>query len=267
MHQPKRIGQLSLALLTLVVWMGTTGLVGALLRPRAQVSLPDLIRALGSGLVVSVLIGLLVLAVATILFRWTEIGFRRPDMRAVVRLMWFPLLTLAPFPLLAWAIGLPPPRAIGFLALNTLFIALAEEWMFRGILFHALAARFRLWPAVLITSVLFGAAHVMNVFAFGDLRLALVQSLAAMMTGILLAALVVRTGSIWSAVAYHMAWNFGILLLAYDSDQILPPDQPLSLGSYLVPMLIVLPNLLFALILLHRGRRDWERARGLVDES
>jgi uncharacterized protein len=266
MPDTPRTRRLGLAGLTLLVWMAATAVVGLFSRDAAVSSLDEIIRSLGSGVVVNIVVDIGVLALATVLFRWNDLGFTAPDWGAWRRLMWFPLLTLAPFPILGATLGLPPGPAILFLALNTFLIALSEEWMFRGILFRALLTRLRLGPAVLTTSVLFGAVHVLNAFAFGDLRLALVQALAAMMTGTLLVALVLRTGSIWPAVAFHMAWNFGIMLIAYEGALDPIPEGPLPLASYLVPILIVLPNFLYALVLLRQVGAVQARA-SVVNET
>ncbi|HLQ19680.1 MAG TPA: CPBP family glutamic-type intramembrane protease, partial [Tabrizicola sp.] len=78
------------------------------------------------------------------------------------------------------------------------------------------------------------------------------QAVAAMMTGILLIALMLRTGSIWTAIAYHMVWNFGILLVAFETVKEPLPEGPLPPGAYVVPILVVLPNFLYGLILLRK---------------
>jgi uncharacterized protein len=245
--------RLTRAFLVLVAWTLSAFVVGALSRTAAAPSLSEMVKALASGVALNLVAALAVLAFATRLFRWRDLGFTAPDWGALARVMWFPILTLAPFPILAWGIGLPPSRAMAFLALNTTLIALSEEWMFRGILFRALCSRFRLWPAILLSSALFGAFHVLNAFALGDLRLALAQSVAAMMTGLLLVALMLRTGSIWPSVVYHMVWNFGVLLVSYETLQYQPFDTAPPLSAYLMPVLVVLPNLLFALLLLRKG--------------
>ena len=247
--------RLTRAFLVLAAWTAGAFVTGALSRSVAVSNAAEIVTALASGLALNLVAALAVLALATRLFRWGDLGFRAPHWGELVRVMGFPLLTLAPLPLLAWGIGFPPGPAVAYLALNTALIALSEEWMFRGILFRALLARFRLWPAVLITSVLFGAFHVLNAFTLGDLRMALAQSVAAMMTGMLLVALVLRTGSIWPAVAYHMVWNFGLLLVAHETLEHLPLDTAPPLSAYLMPMLIVSPNLFFALFLLRKVRR------------
>lgn len=240
--------------LTLLAWLSVTIFLGAFLRQDKPASTADLIAALSSGVAWNVVLALGVLALATRLYGWRDLGFTAPHWRAVILLMWFPLLCLAPIFALAVFIGLPPGRALAFFALNTTLIAVSEEWMFRGILYHALSARLRPWPAILLTSLGFGAIHVLNVFAFADLSQAAGQAVAAMMTGLLLLALRIRTGSIWTSVVFHMVWNFGLLLIAYEAAQQPMPQGPLPLEAYLVPLIIVTPNLLYALVLLRKVR-------------
>ncbi|MDP3195875.1 CPBP family intramembrane glutamic endopeptidase [Tabrizicola sp.] len=249
---PNRLPQ---ALLTLLAWLAATIVAGAFMRQESA-GIAEIVGLLTTGIAWNVVGGIAVLAIASRVFRWRDLSFGPPRLRAVVWLIWFPILTLLPFYGIAFAIGLPPGRAMLFLAINTALVALSEEWMFRGILFQALKSRLRIWPAVALTSVLFGAIHVLNAFVLGDLRLAAAQSVAAMMTGLLLIALMLRTGSIWTAIVYHMVWNFGILLVAYETAQNPLPEGPLPLSAYLVPLLVVLPNFLFGLVLLRKLRHD-----------
>jgi membrane protease YdiL (CAAX protease family) len=71
--------------------------------------------------------------------------------------------------------------------------AVAEEWLFRGVLLHLWARRFGLRFAVLATSVLFAALHadVIGSFVFG----------------IVMAALYVRTGTLLVPIIAHLAFN------------------------------------------------------------
>lgn len=249
-------GRLRQTGLTLLAWLSVTLLLGAILRDGKSASMADLVATLSTGPAWNVVLALGVLALATRLCGWHDLGFSVPRWRELLKLMWFPLLALAPIFALAFYIGLPPSRALAFFALNTSLIALSEEWMFRGILYHALAARLHAWTAILLTSFAFGAVHVLNVFAFGDLGQAAGQALAAMMTGLLLLALMIRTGSIWTSVLFHMVWNFGLLLIAYDAAQQPLPEGPLPFGAYLAPLAIVTPNLVYALVLLRKVRNS-----------
>jgi len=63
---------------------------------------------------------------------------------------------------------------------------------------QGLSSRLALWPAILLTSALFGAAHVMNVITTGQVGEAVVQAIAALMTGMVMIALLIRTGSMTS---------------------------------------------------------------------
>lgn len=256
MNQPtglatNRLGQ---ALLTLAVWLLATLVLGAVLRQGRVSSIAELLGVLSQGVAWNLVIGLGVLALATRYFGWSDLGFRATPVLLALRLMWFPLLMLLPVFALAFAIGLPPSRAMGFLAFNTLLIAVSEEWMFRGILFHALATRARIWPAILLTSVIFGSMHVLNSFTYGGFSQSVVQAIAASMTGLLLGALLVRTNSIWPPIALHMVWNFGLLLATFEVASQQLPVQPLTPQTFLVAVAMVMPNLLYALFLLRKVR-------------
>ncbi len=94
-------------------------------------------------------------------------------------------------------------RSLAWLALP----AAAEEVLLRG---YALAAIARvLGPGVALwgTSVLFGLLHVLNPGA-GPLALAGVTA-----AGLLLGALVLRTGSLWPAIGAHLGWNWALAFL------------------------------------------------------
>ena len=121
------------------------------------------------------------------------------------------------FALLPAVLGLPPAGTLLFIALNTALIGLSEEWMFRGVLFQGLRSRLAMWPAILLTSLLFGAVHVLNVITTGQLLEAVVQSVAAFMSGMVLLALLIRTGSIWVPIAYHALWDFGTFVTSATS--------------------------------------------------
>lgn len=76
--------------------------------------------------------------------------------------------------------------------------AIAEEWLFRGVLLHVWARRFGVRLAVLATSLLFAALHadVVGSFVFG----------------IVMAALYVRTGTLLVPILAHLAFNVVISL-------------------------------------------------------
>jgi membrane protease YdiL (CAAX protease family) len=78
-----------------------------------------------------------------------------------------------------------------------------EELFFRGILFRWIEEFGGSWAALLLTSVFFGAAHLMNpnatpIAAFG----------IAIEAGVLLGAAYMLTRSLWLPIGLHAAWNF-----------------------------------------------------------
>lgn len=240
------------AILTLVLWLIATLLIGKVLRQDELSSIDELVALLSQGVAWNLVLSLAVLAVATRYFGWADLGFRLPPLWLALRLLWLPILMLLPIFGLAFAVGLPPSRIVGYLALNTLLVALSEEWMFRGILFRALARRRRMWPALLLTSAIFGSIHVLNGFTYSNLTQSSVQAVAAMMTGLLLGALLIRTGSIWPSIVMHMVWNFALLLVTVEAANHPQPLQPPTFQSLLVAVVIVLPNLFYALFLLRK---------------
>jgi membrane protease YdiL (CAAX protease family) len=85
--------------------------------------------------------------------------------------------------------------------------AAAEELLFRGYAFQALAEWTGVWPAVLVSSAIFSWMHGRNpgidVVAFVNIFLA----------GVMLALAYLRTRSLWFATAAHAGWNWAMATL------------------------------------------------------
>lgn len=78
-----------------------------------------------------------------------------------------------------------------------------EEILFRGILLRHIESMLGTWAALLITSVLFGVAHLSNPGASLFAAFAI-----AMEAGILLGAAYLWTRRLWVPMGIHAAWNF-----------------------------------------------------------
>jgi membrane protease YdiL (CAAX protease family) len=92
-----------------------------------------------------------------------------------------------------------------------------EEVLFRGVLYTWLDARLGLWPAVLLSSALFGLAH---------LRTGLATAAATGAAGIVLALAFHDSGSLWAPVLIH-AVNNGlkvVFLYAFRTGGLKPPQ-------------------------------------------
>jgi membrane protease YdiL (CAAX protease family) len=86
---------------------------------------------------------------------------------------------------------------------TAIFPALSEEMLFRGILFRWLEEFGGSWMALLLTSILFGAAHLANPNASMIAAVGI-----ALEAGVMLGGAYMLTRSLWLPMGLHAAWNF-----------------------------------------------------------
>jgi hypothetical protein len=244
--------RLPIAFATLVIWTAIT-LVGARLSHAPGTSLVDTVT---KGVEPHLAAAVLFLAAVVFACRWRDMALRRPIPGSLGVLL-FPMLYLVLFAGLATVLGWPAPKTLFFVAANTLLVGISEELMFRGVLYRALLTRVPVWPAILVTSLLFGSVHVLNGFITGKFGEAAVQALAAGPTGLAMMAIMIRTGSILVAMAYHATWDF-LTFAASASQSAGLMENAATAGSWravLLPVVLVLPNAAYGLYLLrHAGR-------------
>ncbi len=172
-------------------------------------------------------------------------------------MIWPWLLFLALFAASALNAGLPPASVTLFILANTLLVGWSEEVMFRGIWLRGLFRSFGIWVAILGSSLIFGAIHVLNVFLTGDLRGALLQAGAAFLSGVFLAAVRLRTGSLWTGIVLHGLWDAGTFLVAAGATTAAAaPAAPTTLGDY-GSIVMSLPLFLLGLVFLRHAGRDY----------
>jgi membrane protease YdiL (CAAX protease family) len=82
-------------------------------------------------------------------------------------------------------------------------IGIAEEMTFRGPAFLLLGEAIGLWPAALVTSLIFALLHY-----FGKPGENLADALSVGLLGLFMAFTVMRTGSIWFAVGFHALFDY-----------------------------------------------------------
>lgn len=95
-------------------------------------------------------------------------------------------------------------HALAFIAL-VIVPPLGEETLIRGYLYSGLRRAWRFWPAVLVTSLLFGAAHLE--FGSGN-PLVWAAAIDTFLLSIVLCFLRERTGAIYAGILIHMLNNF-----------------------------------------------------------
>lgn len=110
---------------------------------------------------------------------------------------------------LLWALGRVSLHGMGHIYRAwgghtfALSAAVLEEILFRRYRFRMLSRAAGTWAAVVVTSLLFGAAHAANPGA------TFLSSFAnAIEAAVILAAAYAMTGRLWMPVGLHLGWNF-----------------------------------------------------------
>lgn len=223
----------------------------------------DLLDLVKHGLSSSLATASLFLLVVVVLLRWwREVGLAKGPQRGTLRVIWPWLLFLALFAASALNAGLPPASVTLFILANTMMVGWSEEVMFRGVWLRGLHRSFGIWVAILGSSLIFGAMHVLNVFLTGDLRGAVLQAGAAFLSGVFLAAVRLRTGSLWTGIVLHGLWDAGTFLVAAGGAattavaEAAPPSGVTALGDY-GSVVMSLPLFLLGLFFLRHAGRDY----------
>jgi membrane protease YdiL (CAAX protease family) len=165
----------------------------------------------------ALVVGLATAVVAVLVYAWVV---RRTEHRAVVEvsrqgaasgLGWGTLLGVALFSLVIVNLALlgnytvhgpgTTAGAVGLLGVMAA-VAVTEELMYRGVLFRIIEGWTGTWIALVLTSVLFGMAHLFNPNAslWGALAIAIEA-------GGMLTAAYVATRKLWVPIGLHLGWN------------------------------------------------------------
>ena len=164
---------------------------------------------------------------------WRVVGFRRPDQPS--DLLYFVVPFLPAVISLVAGVELKSVLVVTQLLIVTAMVGFAEEAIFRGLMLNALKPRGE-WTAVIVTSLLFGLSHSLNVLSGKNLAVVAVQILYALAIGFVFAALVIKKGIIWPLVLAHFLIDFTAMIgktnfsLAWDS--VLGVTITFVLGSY-----------------------------------
>ena len=99
-----------------------------------------------------------------------------------------------------------------------IFVALFEEFLFRGYTQFTLTEGIGFWPAAVVLSILFGAVHLQNQ---GESKVGVA---GVMLVGLFWSFTLRRTGSLWFALGMHASFDFGetFLYSVPDSGMVFP---------------------------------------------
>lgn len=163
--------------------------------------LPTIILYLIANLVLVTLAAVLL----TRLHLWKAVGFRALAAPRDLRLYWLPFIAVLVN--LAFGIAHMSVGRVAFYALLAGLVGFVEEVFFRGLILRAIAPQ-GLWKAAIISSILFGLVHSLNVLAGANPLYTLLQVGYALAIGFGFAAVTLRTGAIWPLVIIHALIDF-----------------------------------------------------------
>ena len=199
--------------------------------------------------------GLFAVALLVVLAKWDGLrnyGFERG------RSWWF-LLAGAPFLALTALLAVNPeaPFGLGMAAalgwiLVSIFVAIGEEGVFRGLLWRALEDRGVLTTS-LLTSVLFGTVHLVGLFTPLPWQIVASQAVFAAGVGMMFAAVRLVSGSLLAPIFLHALFDAGAIVAAGGVQEMF--SDTMSVGRLLVPGIAFFVWGLICVLVIRRRRR------------
>lgn len=127
------------------------------------------------------------------------------------KMLIFPLLLIVLSLYVSYTTGaFTNTSVIKWVLINTFFVGISEELMFRGVFMSSFTSNKGYWPSVIWTTIIFGAIHVLNGFTTGEFVTSSLQALLAASSGLLFLAIRVKTLSIVPAITLHWLWDFTV---------------------------------------------------------
>lgn len=141
-----------------------------------------------------------------------------PSWRALILLLPAFLVVINNFPIIGLISGTAgldsPPHYILIYALSSILVGLFEELAFRGVFYMLLleprrdTSRSVFWVSAL-SSALFGAIHLVNLFAGAGVGTTILQVGYSFLIGGMCSIALLVSGSIWVPVVLHALFDFG----------------------------------------------------------
>ena len=143
-----------------------------------------------------------------------------------------------------------PAVQIFLFAVAMFLIGFNEELVFRGIILNLFLDKFGnskkgIVTATVLSSVIFGAVHLTNIFSGVSVASALVQAIQAAVLGGLLAAIYLRSGNIWIVIVAHALTDFASMLSSgiYGMGDAIDSINQLSWLNFITVPIFLIPTL------------------------
>ncbi len=156
---------------------------------------------------------LLALSVVVIAYAFIKrlpayVGLAKPQSKSVKSCLYYvPLLILIVANGALFFNAQNPPLNLIMTLIFMIFVAFLEELLFRGFLFKVIEERSGSKAAVIISGITFGFGHIVNLFNGYTGANQIMQIAVAVLIGIVLSLLFVRTKSIVPGMVFHVLFN------------------------------------------------------------
>lgn len=156
-----------------------------------------------------------------------------------------------------------PVSEIIFFVITMFLIGWTEELVFRGVILNLFLDRFSktkrgILSAVILSGVLFGTAHLTNIFKGVTVSGAVVQAIVAVFLGVLIGAVYARSRNIWLVMMFHALVDFASLMGSgiFNEGTTVEQINQMSIINF-----VAVPVLLIPCIVLLRPRKLQELAQ------
>ena len=216
-------------------------------------------------------VSLVLIMIVSLLGWWKKIGFRSINPGGTKFLL-APLTLILIILGFAWKLNESANWYFAFdssVQLLTLFLVMlmlgfTEEGIFRGILFHGLESKFTPWMTLLLSAVLFGLFHYVNLLVGAKFYVTSYQVVHAGAMGFLYAALRLRIGAIWPIMILHGLWDASLFILHdVTMTNTTPKVEEATSFSPLLAIALALPAATYGLFVYWRWSK-WSRKSIIV---
>ena len=144
--------------------------------------------------------------------------FKKPFLRGILVCLPAFAVSINNFPIQPVASGLAritaSPWRIALFALECFMVAFFEETCFRGVVFLGFLNKRRYtasgrFLAIIFSSAVFAAVHLVNVFFSASLPAVILQIGYSFLIGAMCAVVLMKTSNLWLCVLIHAIYNFG----------------------------------------------------------
>jgi membrane protease YdiL (CAAX protease family) len=196
---------------------------------------------------VEILLTVVAVVGAAKFFSLSYVGFTRPDYTALKWMipnifLLFSMLVFFFLGVLEKGISEEQLNLLLLGGVTTLLVGLSEEVIFRGVLLHYFARNKNIIIGIIISTVLFGSLHLVNVFGGLEMSQAWIQFGTAAFSGLFFALIILKIKSILPLIIYHWLWDF-VLISGKEFSPYIPLISLVSMGVSAILIITLLINM------------------------